>query len=336
MEIKHKMKSDMKKILAIMILCMTMVSCYEDYILDYPYTGIAFPYQQDVRTFVVGEGMKFKVGASLGGVRENGTDRTVNFELTSELITPAQLAKMKGAAQPYIKESTADVANLLMLPSNYYTMSDNSKFVIKAGQHNGTIDIKADSALFLSDPLTIMATYVLPFRITSADADTIIEPKRTNVIGVKYENMLFGNYWHGGSATVVRPGLSDTTINYFTEIPTPETKIWTLKTVGPHSLVCNGFFSQSSPTGTEMTLTLNGDQIAIDTAANAKHLITPDGASTFNRSKLLQNRKLFLKYKYTDAATGYTYHCTDTMTFRNRIRDGINEWMDENPSNYEK
>ena len=25
----------------------------------------------------------------------------------------------------------------------------------------------------------------------------------------------------------------------------------------------------------------------------------------------------------------------DTLTFRNRIRDGVNEWQDENPKNYD-
>jgi hypothetical protein len=60
----------MKKILALIVLSIAMVSCYEDYIKDYTYTGVYFPYQVDVRTFVVGEGMKIDVGAGLGGVRQ--------------------------------------------------------------------------------------------------------------------------------------------------------------------------------------------------------------------------------------------------------------------------
>lgn len=27
-------------------------------------------------------------------------------------------------------------------------------------------------------------------------------------------------------------------------------------------------------------------------------------------------------------------YVTDTLTFRNRIRDGVNEWQDENPDHY--
>ncbi len=42
-----------------------MVSCYDDYIKDFDYTTVYFPYQIDVRTFVVGEGMKIEIGADL-------------------------------------------------------------------------------------------------------------------------------------------------------------------------------------------------------------------------------------------------------------------------------
>jgi len=65
-------------------------------------------------------------------------------------------------------------------------------------------------------------------------------------------------------------------------------------------------------------------------------VITPDGESTYNNTKLLQERKLILKYKFTNTVNTFTYHCTDTLTFRNRIRDGVNEWQDENPSHYSK
>ena len=60
------------------------------------------------------------------------------------------------------------------------------------------------------------------------------------------------------------------------------------------------------------------------------------GASSFNNAKLLQKRQIFLNYRYVNTATGYTWNCTDTLTFRNRIRDGINEWQDEDPSHYLK
>ena len=59
---------------------------------------------------------------------------------------------------------------------------------------------------------------------------------------------------------------------------------------------------------------------------------TADAVCMFLRSKLLQDRKIALKYKYEK--DGLVYHATDTLTFRNRIRDGVNEWQDENQEHY--
>jgi len=324
----------MKKIFVFLLISVMAVSCYDDYILDYDYSGIYFPYQINVRTFVVGEGMKVDVGAALGGVRENTFDRNVSFILDNTLITPEVLAQMQGAAS-YIKDPVANVTALLPMPANYYTLSNPNTIVIKEGWHNGVVTVKADSAAFLADPATSNATYVLPFYITEADADTVIQSMKSLVIGFRYENMLFGKYWHGGSALVNRPSKTDTTLTYFTNIPQPEAKVWVLKTAGPNTLYANGYFDQATSKN-EMLLTLNGDNITISSVAGASFAITGEGTSTFNRARLLQERKLFLKYSYTNSANGYTYHCTDTIHFRNRVRDGVNEWQDENPSHYTK
>ncbi|NMC40327.1 MAG: DUF1735 domain-containing protein [Bacteroidales bacterium] len=324
----------MKKFIAFIILSVAAVSCYEDYILDYVYTGIYFPYQIDVRTFVVGEGMKVKVGAALGGVRKNTVDREVTFTIDPALVTPAILAQMKGSSYSHIKDPTTPVATLQVMPANYYTLSNNSKMIIKAGEHMGDVVVKPDSANFLNDSVnTIYATYVLPFYIQDADADTVLENKRYNIVGLKFENMLYGNYWHGGQARIERPGFPDSIFTYKTEIPTAEAKIWILKTAGPSTLYCNGYLNQTTAKK-EMTLVLKGNTVFVSAGVGATYTIEPDGQSTFNRSKLLQDRRIYLKYKYLNPGNGWTYHCTDTLRFRNRFRDGINEWMDENPANY--
>ena len=331
----------MKKILALIVLSIAMVSCYEEYLLDYPITSIYFALQQDVRTFVVGEGMKFEVGASLGGVRQNTRDRNVSFILDPALITAARLASMKTSSWGYIKNATTPVAALQLLPTTYYQMTPSTtEMVIKSGWHGGTVVIKADSANFLNDSLkTGVSTYVLPFYITSADADTILESKRSNVVGIIFENKLFGNYWHGGAAFVNRPGHpnGDTTYVYKTTIPTQENLIWTLTTAGPTTLTCNGYFkATTSATAKQLKLVLKGTTIYLSAGSAPTYPFTQEGECSYNNPKLLQDRKIFLKYKYTDGVTGYTYHCTDTLTFRNRIRDGINEWQDENPDHYLK
>jgi hypothetical protein len=96
--------------------------------------------------------------------------------------------------------------------------------------------------------------------------------------------------------------------------------------------VTNGFSDQTTAKE-EMLLTLDGTNITVSTRAGSTFAVVPNGASTFNRAKLLQNRKILLNYMYVNAA-GNTCYAQDTLTFRNRIRDGVNEWQDENPANY--
>ena len=64
----------------------------------------------------------------------------------------------------------------------------------------------------------------------------------------------------------------------------------------------------------------------------ATYVVEPDGECRFNKAKLLQDRQIFLSYKYVKA--GETWHVKDTLSFRNRIRDGVNEWQDENQEAY--
>jgi hypothetical protein len=336
----------MKKILALIVLSIAMVSCYEEYLVDYPYTAVYFYLQQDVRTFVVGEGMKFSVGVTMGGVSDQTMDRNITFTLDNSLITAARLAGMKIASQTYIKDATATVAAFELLPTTHYTLSNSTTMVIKSGWYTGTVLVKADSVNFLNDSVKTCrkSTYVLPFEITAApEIDSILPLKNYNVVGTMFENKLFGKYWHGGSALVNRTTnpnpwqRADTTIKYFTTVPCPENRIWTLTTTGPTRLSCDGYYNANITLGANhMNFVLKGSTIYLSDGSTVVQNFTPDGESAFNNNKLLQARKIFLKYKFTDATSGFTYHCTDTLTFRNRTRDGINEWQDENPSHYTK
>lgn len=324
----------MKKIFAFLILSIALVSCYDDFIKDFNYDGVYFGYTTDVRTLVVGEGMKCKFGVILAGVNVNLRDRIVQYKLDTSLLNAANFAKLKNGSS-YIGTAMASVTSLKLLPANYYTLSDNSKFIIYKGHFIGTVTLKADSANFLADPLTIIPTYAIPFQITSADADSILPLQSYEVIALHYENMLFGNYWHGGVTIRKNPsGNPIDTSTYATAINAPLNSAWILTTVSPNALVTYGY-STVVTTVPQMKLTLNGGDITISSVTGSTFTIMPNGASTFNQAKILQNRKIFLNYKYVDAS-GNTCYAQDTLTFRNRIRDGINEWQDENTSNYSK
>lgn len=320
----------MKKRIAVALgLTMALSACYDDYIKDFDYTSVYFMYQTNARTFVVGEGMSIEVGAALAGVRENRQDRVVGFQMDAALVNAQALEAMKAGAG-YVREAVSGVDTLKPLPADYFTISDNSRMVIKAGAHMGSVVIKADSARFLKDAATIRAGYAIPFYITSADADSIVGAKRSAVVALKYENMLFGNYWHGGVTTVKdAEGKVVKTVKYYTTIPSPEAKIFKLKTVAPDALVTNMISNKEG----SFKITLEGNAIKIGKAAGSAIDVKADGPSTFNRAKLLQERKLYLSYKYENE-DGTTSFAQDTLTFRNRIRDGVNEWQDENPDHY--
>jgi hypothetical protein len=324
----------MKKIIALLLVAVSITSCYKDYINDFDYDAIYIPLQLDVRTFVVGEGMKFDIGVELAGVRENGRDRMVTYQVDNSLVTPEILAKLKGGPA-YIASATLPVTTLLPLPASYYTLSNAGQFVIKEGDHTGKVTVKPDSVKFLSDPVTILPTYAIAIRIISADADSLLYSKKTAVIGVKFENMLFGSYWHGGVTTVkdAADAAVVSTIKYYTQIPVSEVKTWSLKTIAPNAVAANGYSDLTTPSGMEFALNLNGATVTISSLATGKYSIKPDGVSTYNQAKLLQDRRIYLNYKYQDA-TGNWCHAQDTLTFRNRMRDGVNEWQDENPLHY--
>lgn len=316
-------------ILLVFVLLASLSSCYEDYVKDFDYNSVYFAQQTNVRTFVVGEGMQIKVGVALGGIRENTFDREVGFVLDNSLLTNELLTSMKTGVD-HIKNYVSSVSELKLLPADYYTLSNNSKMIIEKGDHKGVITVKADSAKFLADPNTLVANYALPFYITNAQADSILSGRRFSVIGLRYENMLFGNYWHGG-VTEVKDASGNVveTIKYYTTIPSPETKVMKLQTVAPNSLSTNRIGDNAG----SFKITLDGSTIIVSKADGSNVEVLADGESSFNRAKLLQDRKIYLKYKY-DNGDGTTSHATDTLTFRNRIRDGVNEWQDENPDNY--
>ena len=82
-----------------------------------------------------------------------------------------------------------------------------------------------------------------------------------------------------------------------------------------------------------LRLDFDGGEITVSDADGVLQIEPFDEGSRFNGARLLQNRKLFLNYRFANG-DGTTTYVQDTLTFRNRIRDGVNEWQDENPEHY--
>lgn len=353
-----KNKLFMKKIFFVLLTSALLAGCYDEYVKDYDYSGVYIAYQYDLRTFVVGEGMKFQIGSVLAGVLSNDRDRSVHYVLDDDLVTgdlapyngldelgqPSEAFTafdvMSGAStsgnvsQSYVTEAikSSGIRELTPLPREYFTVSSDEKMTIRRGRHTGTITVRADSAAFLADAMASNKPYyAFGFRITSADADTILLSKSFEVIAVRYENMLFGNYYHGGETSVVdATGTVLSTEIYPTKIPSDEGThgIYTLTTDAPDAVMTNYIGTKEG----SVRLTLDGKDIRVSGSVDGTRKIE-DLGSGFNGARLLQNRKLYLLYRYPNGDGTFTM-VRDTLTFRNRIRDGVNEWQDENPENY--
>jgi hypothetical protein len=73
------MTMKIRKIMSFAAVIALTCSCYEDYVKDYDYDAVTIAYQYNLRSFVVGEGMKFQIGTMLSGVMANTRDRHVDI-----------------------------------------------------------------------------------------------------------------------------------------------------------------------------------------------------------------------------------------------------------------
>lgn len=338
-------------LLSSVAVALSLTGCYKDYVQDFDYSGAYLAYQYDLRTFVVGEGMQFKIGAVLGGVMKNEYDRDIWYEFDDNLITEDlrffvpdaetpfnAFSEMSGrttvgsVSQDYVKNAVllSGIKAFTPLPMSTVKIPEGERFRIKKGNHTGTITVKADSAAFLALPgAGSHPYYAIGFRLTSADVDTVLLSRSYEIIALRYENMLFGNWYHGGKTVVTDASgnVIDTDV-YPTSIPSDEKthEVYTLSTVAPDAVKTN---YRGKGAGS-VRITFSDGKI---TLASADAVAIEDLGSGYNNAKLLQDRKIFLNYSFANA-DGTKSVVTDTLTFRNRIRDGVNEWQDENPEHY--
>ena len=145
--------------------------------------------------------------------RAGRRDRRVRFSLAPELLTDdlsvfeddpdvesyTAFSKMSdpssaGMSQAYVASAitASGIAELTPLPETCYSLSDPE-----------TMTVQADSLAFLADPhASVMPYYALAFRLEEADADVVLRKKCFSIVAVRYENMMFGNWWYGGVTTV--------------------------------------------------------------------------------------------------------------------------------------
>ncbi|MDP5170488.1 MAG: DUF1735 domain-containing protein, partial [Bacteroidia bacterium] len=223
---------------------------------DFDYTAVYFPHQYPIRTLSLGEDyvdnsldreLKFNIGVGIGGLRENTQSWQVGY-----IQDPALLDK--------IRQVSGDT--LLPMPTEYFSMANNSEFTIPAGSFSGLIQVQM-SQNFLQDPLAWGegGLYVIPLRITSTNADSILfgrattdspdrripsdydpdaQPRDFTLFAVKYVNEYHGSYLHRGIDIGYDNQGAPVDTAVYSQRYVVDDQIWRLATKGRNVVHTNG------------------------------------------------------------------------------------------------
>ena len=172
-----------RKIFIISFLLFIGCEKYDDYLVDYKFSAVYFATQKPLRTIVSYEEMKFKVGVALGGKRTNDNNEYAEFTIDPSLLND---------------ENLTDGNDFELMPSTYYSLSNDNRMDIPAGKFIGDITVSLNKEAFTSDQASTKNFYAIPLRITKTSTDTILEQKDYTIVVVKYISQYHGTYYHKG------------------------------------------------------------------------------------------------------------------------------------------
>jgi len=340
----------MKKILMLSLIVMFMLgvsSCNKNELRsfkNFDYNTVYFPYQYPVRTLILGDynladntddnNLKFAISARIGGMYENKSDWTVDYAVDESLVNNlfTDPNKWDGKLSP-----SSD--SLVVLPSKYYTLSPIKNLVIPNGKFYGEIEVQLTQD-FLDDPKAWTTRYVIPLKITSTTADSILSgkanatdpdpriaadwaivPKDFTIFGIKFVNAYHGNYLHKGKSVITDVNGNVTQTIVYSQAFIEQDEIWALQTTGKNKVTVSGMLrdTHTSPGNFTMNLTFskNGDCI-VSTADRSQFPVTGNGKFVENgESWGNQSRNaIYLNYKVIDGTNTSTI--TDTLVFRDK------------------
>lgn len=185
---------------------------------DYEAQAVYFPIQYPVRTLVLGEDRldnsidlehAFNIGVAIGGMYVNNKKWTVEFKVDSTLVDKVEATDLAN-----------NVVRVKVLPESYYSILPASTIIIPKGSFSGLARVQLTDAFF-NDPNAYKFYYVLPVRIISTSAPSILSgipaigvsspnphifadylplknPKNFTLFGIKYINPWHGTFFHRG------------------------------------------------------------------------------------------------------------------------------------------
>lgn len=299
-----------------------VVGCkYDDSYLDAKLPkNIAYfaSFQEYTRTVIVGEGMNFKIGASMAGSLSNTEDRTVDLKIFN-----------------YVKKSFFDkrvmLADSLFKINNLpYVIGSEIRTVIPAGKFTGYFDVNIDSAKFLKAPLAKdgnvpSAFYTLPVRIVRTSLDSIGSGNDSVFISVKYQAAVDGYYLYDLTVRKEFPTGSgifdDTKTQKDKYINENDNSTFRLLTRDPFKVEVTAPLA-SIISGLKFNMTVAADKtITYDaTAVSGQPLVTPELTNVYDS----KTRDFDLYFKYRKLGSNdTTYHVNAKMIFRNRTIDNF-------------
>jgi hypothetical protein len=327
----------MKKINLLLLIAVLLISCenQEKIFPDYDYTAVYFPIQFPVRTLSLGDDrvdnsldreLKFHIGAVIGGMYNNKWDWDVDFILDESL------------AENLFTSTGQEVK---VLPSQYYTMNPYNKVIIPKGQFNGLIQIQLTEE-FLADPLAISNHYVIPLRIVSSSADSVLTgfpaisnpdkrvashwdakapPKDFTLFMIKYINPYHGNFLRRGATYRLNAnGQPVDTIIYRNQYVERD-QIVSLVTTGPKTVTAN-FTGVDFGSGQSIKLTVESSgNVLIDSIQGARSAAYAVGSSSYiSKGESwggFDQDVIYLNYRYFDKDRKH-FETFDTIVFRDR------------------
>lgn len=325
-------KKDMKKIASIIIGLLLLISCSNQEITypDYEYNAVYFPLQYPLRTLILGESisdnsldknLQFHIGASIGGLRENKKDWEIDYEVDYSLVPP--------------NLTTSTGKPLEVLPEKFYTLSPENKITISKGQFNGLILVQLTEG-FLNDPLAITGNYVIPLRMTSTNADSILIgfpfvenpnrlidadwepgslPKDFVLFGIKYINPYHGNYFHRGKDVGIESGDTVSFVTYHQQYVEKD-QLWSLVTTAKNAVQTNGVGSKFDSNSRLLLEIDENGSIVIKTGNDSNY--PADGVGRYvEKAEVWGGEKhhaLYLNYTYKEGTINHVV--TDTLVFR--------------------
>lgn len=325
----------MKKILAVLLLAIGLISC-ENFDIDHPdfnYTSGFFPYQFPVRTLVLGDYIydntndnahKFIISVAMGGVYENQQDREFEFEVDNSLCNGILFAN---GGEP-----------IKVLPNNYYTLSSPNKIVIPKGKMNGGIEVQLTDAFF-ADPLAIKNTYVVPLRIKgSADVDSIlmghslnpladpriasqwiVAPKNFTMFAVKYINEYHGNYFHYGTSKVKGVNGAEVETTTYSTPYVENNSVTKLMTSGRKQVSLSTNFRSKIMTGTyNLVVNFSGNTCTVTSPAGSTYTVSGTGEFKSQAYEWGNKKRDGIVLKYTVSNASNTYEAEEVLVIRDR------------------